>query len=295
MNRKWPKNILWGKTTSQNIKKEPHIGNDVPNVFINNIALIKYCYILNLKSEVLNQTRVALISASKEIMIGKHKNQFHFLIEGSNTDENINTNINEVIQTIVKRKINKNVDLNFLNFNNKTQNIVAAGVYISIINEINNKLFPSLQEINQKLWKELKKSNDDKLHERILKLAFYKKNFITLILPRLLELPISNENKDNWNSWIKIINEDVKFNNRYWDVFLLEVFNALQLIFISIYRIILYLKTNDNLHPSQLLTKLMDVSNNGILLITDYQSVMKTGYKILRILDGIQYMESNWL
>ena len=149
---------LWGAQTQRSIQNFP-IGEElVPIKLIYSLALIKKgAAIANFKLGLLEETKKELIvEGCKEIINGLHDAQFPLKIWQTGSGTQTNMNINEVISNIaaIKKgiKLGNNIPLHpndDVNKSQSTNDIFPAAIQISIIKEVYQDLFPSINKLNK--------------------------------------------------------------------------------------------------------------------------------------------------
>ncbi len=155
-----PNNALWGAQTQRSIQNFS-IGDElVPIKLIYSITLIKKASaIANFNLGLLDKSKKKLIvEISSEILKGVYDNHFPLKIWQTGSGTQTNMNVNEVISNIAAIKTNSQLGKHYplhpnddINKSQSTNDTFPAAIHISVVDEINRKLIPSIKNLIKEL------------------------------------------------------------------------------------------------------------------------------------------------
>ena len=151
-----PNDTFWGAQTQRSIQNFS-IGDElVPLELIYALTLIKKAAsIANFNLGLLNKSKKNLIvEISSEILNGLYDDNFPLKIWQTGSGTQTNMNINEVISNIASMKTNSKIGNHYplhpnddVNKSQSTNDTFPAAIQISVINEINKQLIPSIKDL----------------------------------------------------------------------------------------------------------------------------------------------------
>ena len=155
---KVPTNALWGAQTQRALDnfKVSGIRFAFPfgRSFIEALGIIKYAAAsTNATLKLLPPSKAKLIKfAAKEIIDGKHDNQFPLDIFQTGSGTSTNMNANEVMATIASKKGKKLIHPNDdVNMSQSSNDVIPTAIHISALLDVEKLLLPSLEKLIQQI------------------------------------------------------------------------------------------------------------------------------------------------
>ena len=147
---KVPVDALYAAQTQRAIENFPVSGLKMPPAFIRAVALIKQCAAeVNQELGLLDPLSGAAIqSASKEIVEGRHLDQFPIDVFQTVSGTSTNMNANEVIATLASREAGQPISPNdHVNMGQSSNDTIPTAIHLSAALECKNKLLPALDTL----------------------------------------------------------------------------------------------------------------------------------------------------
>jgi fumarate hydratase, class II len=147
---KVPADALYGAQTQRAIDNFPVSGIPMPAALIRATALIKQCAArVNGELGLLDgEIARAIIEASREILEGKHLEQFPLDVFQTGSGTSTNMNVNEVIATLASRRCGKPVSANdHVNMGQSSNDTIPTAIHVSAAIAVNERLIPALQHL----------------------------------------------------------------------------------------------------------------------------------------------------
>jgi fumarate hydratase class II len=147
---KVPVDALYAAQTQRAIENFPVSGLVMPPAFIRAVALIKQCAAeVNQELGLLDPLSAAAIqSASKEIVEGRHLDQFPIDVFQTGSGTSTNMNANEVIATLASREAGHPISPNdHVNMGQSSNDTIPTAIHLSAALECKNKLLPALDTL----------------------------------------------------------------------------------------------------------------------------------------------------
>ena len=147
---KVPVDALYAAQTQRAIENFPVSGLKMPPAFIRAVALIKQCAAeVNQELGLLDPPSGAAIqSASKEIVEGRHLDQFPIDVFQTGSGTSTNMNANEVIATLASREAGQPISPNdHVNMGQSSNDTIPTAIHLSAALECKNKLLPALDTL----------------------------------------------------------------------------------------------------------------------------------------------------
>ena len=151
-----PQDAFWGAQTQRSIQNFS-IGDElVPLELVYALTLIKKAAsVANFNLGLLNNSKKNLIvEISSEILNGLYDDNFPLKIWQTGSGTQTNMNVNEVISNIASMKTNSKIGNHYplhpnddVNKSQSTNDTFPAAIQISVINEINKQLIPSIKDL----------------------------------------------------------------------------------------------------------------------------------------------------
>ena len=155
-----PLNALYGANTQRAILNFPISDLKLSNSLINSITQIKsFAAKVNAKLGILDNATATLIeNACKEIMEGKHYDQFVVDVFQTGSGTSTNMNVNEVISNIAIKSIDGKIGSrdpvhpnDHVNKGQSSNDVIPSAIHIASSMGIKNNLIPSLEKLSQAL------------------------------------------------------------------------------------------------------------------------------------------------
>ena len=147
---KVPADALYGAQTQRAIDNFPVSGIPMPAALIRAIALIKQCAAkVNGELGLLDgEIGRAVVEAAREIVGGKHLEQFPLDVFQTGSGTSTNMNANEVIATLASRRCGKPVSANdHVNMGQSSNDTIPSAIHVSAAIAVNERLIPALQHL----------------------------------------------------------------------------------------------------------------------------------------------------
>ena len=147
---KVPADALYGAQTQRAIDNFPVSGIPMPAALIRAIALIKQCAAkVNGELGLLDgEIGRAVVEAAREIVEGKHLEQFPLDVFQTGSGTSTNMNANEVIATLASRRCGKPVSANdHVNMGQSSNDTIPTAIHVSAAIAVNERLIPALQHL----------------------------------------------------------------------------------------------------------------------------------------------------
>jgi fumarate hydratase class II len=147
---KVPADALYGAQTQRAIDNFPVSGIPMPPALIRAIALIKQCAArVNGELGLLDgEIGRAIVGAAREIVEGKHLEQFPLDVFQTGSGTSTNMNANEVIATLASRRCGKQVSANdHVNMGQSSNDTIPTAIHTSAALAVTERLIPALQHL----------------------------------------------------------------------------------------------------------------------------------------------------
>ncbi len=154
-----PKSAYYGAQTQRAVDNFPISGVGFPSIFIHALGLVKYAAAC--ANEALGlldgQIARAIRDAAREMIAGKHDNQFVVDIfqTGSGTSTNMNANeviANRALELIGKNRGGKEIHPNdHVNMGQSSNDVIPTAIHIAVLEAISKNLLPCLIRLERAL------------------------------------------------------------------------------------------------------------------------------------------------
>ncbi len=154
-----PKSAYYGAQTQRAVDNFPISGVGFPSIFIHALGLVKYAAAC--ANEALGlldgQIARAIRDAAREMIAGKHDNQFVVDIfqTGSGTSTNMNANeviANRALELIGKNRGGKEIHPNdHVNMGQSSNDVIPTAIHIAVLEAISKNLLPGLIRLESAL------------------------------------------------------------------------------------------------------------------------------------------------
>ena len=157
---------FWGAQTQRSLKNFKIGNNLMPIEIIHALVTIKMaCAKVNQKQKSLSpKIANAIISASKNILTGKHDNQFPLSVWQTGSGTQTNMNVNEVIANLANKKLTGKLGTNspvhpndHVNKSQSTNDSFPSAINIAASKKVSDELIPALNEMEKTLGSQSKK------------------------------------------------------------------------------------------------------------------------------------------
>ena len=157
---------FWGAQTQRSLKNFKIGNNLMPIEIIHALVTIKMaCAKVNQKQKSLApKIANAIISASKNILTGKHDDQFPLSVWQTGSGTQTNMNVNEVIANLANRKLTGKLGTNspvhpndHVNKSQSTNDSFPSAINIAASKKVTDELIPALNEMEKTLGSQSKK------------------------------------------------------------------------------------------------------------------------------------------
>ena len=157
---------FWGAQTQRSLKNFKIGNNLMPIEIIHALVTIKMaCAKVNQKQKSLApKIANAIISASKNILTGKHDDQFPLSVWQTGSGTQTNMNVNEVIANLANKKLTGKLGANIpvhpndhVNKSQSTNDSFPSAINIAASKKVKDELIPSLNEMEKTLGSQSKK------------------------------------------------------------------------------------------------------------------------------------------
>jgi fumarate hydratase, class II len=154
-----PKSAYYGAQTQRAVENFPISGVVFPAIFIHALGLVKYAAALANESLGLLDTQIAgpIRDAAREVIEGKHDNEFVVDIfqTGSGTSTNMNANeviANRALELIGKTRGGKEIHPNdHVNMGQSSNDVIPTAIHIAALESISKNLLPALTRLQNAL------------------------------------------------------------------------------------------------------------------------------------------------
>jgi fumarate hydratase, class II len=154
-----PKSAYYGAQTQRAVENFPISGVVFPAIFIHALGLVKYAAVLANESLGLLDTQIAgpIRDAAREVIEGKHDNEFVVDIfqTGSGTSTNMNANeviANRALELIGKTRGGKEIHPNdHVNMGQSSNDVIPTAIHIAALESISKNLLPALTRLQNAL------------------------------------------------------------------------------------------------------------------------------------------------
>ena len=159
-------NNFWGAQTQRSLKNFKIGNNLMPIEIIHALVTIKMaCAKVNQKQKSLApKIANAIISASKNILTGKHDDQFPLSVWQTGSGTQTNMNVNEVIANLANKKLTGKLGTNspvhpndHVNKSQSTNDSFPSAINIAASKKVSDELIPALNEMEKTLGSQSKK------------------------------------------------------------------------------------------------------------------------------------------
>ena len=157
---------FWGAQTQRSLKNFKIGNNLMPIEIIHALVTIKMaCAKVNQKQKSLApKIANAIISASKNILTGKHNDQFPLSVWQTGSGTQTNMNVNEVIANLANKKLTGKLGTNspihpndHVNKSQSTNDSFPSAINIAASKKVTDELIPALNEMEKTLGSQSKK------------------------------------------------------------------------------------------------------------------------------------------
>ena len=157
---------FWGAQTQRSLKNFKIGNNLMPIEIIHALVTIKMaCAKVNQKQKSLSpKIANAIISASKNILSGKHDDQFPLSVWQTGSGTHTNMNVNEVIANLANKKLTGKLGTNspvhpndHVNKSQSTNDSFPSAINIAASKKVTDELIPALNEMEKTLGSQSKK------------------------------------------------------------------------------------------------------------------------------------------
>ena len=157
---------FWGAQTQRSLKNFKIGNNLMPIEIIHALVTIKMaCANVNQKQKSLApKIANAIISASKNILTGKHDDQFPLSVWQTGSGTQTNMNVNEVIANLANKKLTGKLGTNspvhpndHVNKSQSTNDSFPSAINIAASKKVTDELIPALNEMEKTLGSQSKK------------------------------------------------------------------------------------------------------------------------------------------
>ena len=157
---------FWGAQTQRSLKNFKIGNNLMPIEIIHALVTIKMaCAKVNQKQKSLSpKIANAIISASKNILTGKHNDQFPLSVWQTGSGTQTNMNVNEVIANLANKKLTGKLGTNspvhpndHVNKSQSTNDSFPSAINIAASKKVSDELIPALNEMEKTLGSQSKK------------------------------------------------------------------------------------------------------------------------------------------
>ena len=157
---------FWGAQTQRSLKNFKIGNNLMPIEIIHALVTIKMaCAKVNQKQKSLApKIANAIISASKNILTGKHDDQFPLSVWQTGSGTQTNMNVNEVIANLANKKLTGKLGTNspvhpndHVNKSQSTNDSFPSAINIAASKKVSDELIPALNEMEKTLGSQSKK------------------------------------------------------------------------------------------------------------------------------------------
>ena len=157
---------FWGAQTQRSLKNFKIGNNLMPIEIIHALVTIKMaCAKVNQKQKSLApKIANAIISASKNILTGKHDDQFPLSVWQTGSGTQTNMNVNEVIANLANKKLTGKLGTNspvhpndHVNKSQSTNDSFPSAINIAASKKVTDELIPALNEMEKTLGSQSKK------------------------------------------------------------------------------------------------------------------------------------------
>ncbi len=157
---------FWGAQTQRSLKNFKIGNNLMPIEIIHALVTIKMaCAKVNQKQKSLSpKIANAIISASKNILSGKHDDQFPLSVWQTGSGTQTNMNVNEVIANLANKKLTGKLGTNspvhpndHVNKSQSTNDSFPSAINIAASKKVSDELIPALNEMEKILGSQSKK------------------------------------------------------------------------------------------------------------------------------------------
>ena len=157
---------FWGAQTQRSLKNFKIGNNLMPIEIIHALVTIKMaCAKVNQKQKSLSpKIANAIISASKNILSGKHDDQFPLSVWQTGSGTQTNMNVNEVIANLANKKLTGKLGVNspvhpndHVNKSQSTNDSFPSAINIAASKKVSDELIPALNEMEKTLGSQSKK------------------------------------------------------------------------------------------------------------------------------------------
>ena len=157
---------FWGAQTQRSLKNFKIGNNLMPIEIIHALVTIKMaCAKVNQKQKSLSpKIANAIISASKNILSGKHDDQFPLSVWQTGSGTQTNMNVNEVIANLANKKLTGKLGTNspvhpndHVNKSQSTNDSFPSAINIAASKKVSDELIPALNEMEKTLGSQSKK------------------------------------------------------------------------------------------------------------------------------------------
>ena len=157
---------FWGAQTQRSLKNFKIGNNLMPIEIIHALVTIKMaCAKVNQKQKSISpKVANAIISASKNILSGKHDDQFPLSVWQTGSGTQTNMNVNEVIANLANKKLTGKLGTNspvhpndHVNKSQSTNDSFPSAINIAASKKVTDELIPALNEMEKTLGSQSKK------------------------------------------------------------------------------------------------------------------------------------------
>jgi fumarate hydratase, class II len=146
---------LWGAETSKAVENFPISGERVPIAVVHWLARIKgAAAAVNAELRLLDRRRAGRIEkAAREIVAGRHDDQFPIDVFQTGSGTSTNMNVNEVIATLAGEGVHPN---DHVNLGQSSNDVFPSAVHLAALDLAVNRLLPALRTLERSLRRKAK-------------------------------------------------------------------------------------------------------------------------------------------
>ncbi len=145
-----PADALYAAQTQRAIDNFPISGIALPARFINAVALIKYCAAgINRDLGLMEpEIAAAIREAARDVMTGRHRDQFPVDVFQTGSGTSTNMNVNEVIATLATRQSGRTVSANdHVNMSQSSNDVIPTALHVGAALAVHEQLIPALEHL----------------------------------------------------------------------------------------------------------------------------------------------------
>ncbi|MBD3895142.1 class II fumarate hydratase [Halomonas sp. ML-15] len=144
-----PADALYGAQTQRAVNNFPVSGQRMPMAFIRGVAQVKLAAArVNAELGLLDQPRAeAIAAAAREILDGRHDDQFPVDVFQTGSGTSTNMNVNEVIARLATRQDLRVGANDHVNMGQSSNDVIPTALHLSTAVEVEHRLLPALRHL----------------------------------------------------------------------------------------------------------------------------------------------------